>query len=119
MAAIAEKADELGRLLGQTEEYQALKRAHERLNESPELKEKMEKLDGLAREMEAAAGRGQEPSGEQVELYDSLLGEIQGSAAYQSVVAAQSNFDKMMLKVNKDIMEGIRKGSDSRIITLG
>lgn len=119
MAAIAEKAGELGRLLGQTDEYQALKRAHERINESPELKEKMETLDGLAREMEAAAGRGQEPAQDQIERYDQLLGEIQGSAAYQAVVAAQSNFDKLMLKVNKDIMEGIRKGADSRIITLG
>ena len=119
MAAIAEKANELGRILGQTDEYQALKRAHERVNDSPELKEKMEKLDGLARQMEAAAGRGQEPSEQQVEQYEQLLGEIQGSPVYQGVVAAQSNFDKLMLKVNKDIMEGIRKGADSRIITLG
>lgn len=119
MAAIAEKANELGRILGQTDEYQALKRAHERVNDSPELKEKMEKLDGLAREMEASSSRGQEPSEQQVERYEKLLSEIQADAVYQSVVVAQSNFDKLMLKVNKDIMEGIRKGADSRIITLG
>jgi len=119
VAAIAEKANELGRILGQTDEYQALKRAHEQVNDSPELKDKMERLDALARNMETGANRGQEPSEQQVEEYEKLLGEIQGSPVYQAVVAAQSNFDKLMLKVNKDIMEGIRKGAESRIITLG
>jgi hypothetical protein len=33
-------------------------------------------------------------------------------------VAAQSNFDKLMVRVNEQIMEGIRRGSASPIITL-
>jgi hypothetical protein len=34
-------------------------------------------------------------------------------------VAAQTNFDKLMIRVNDQIMEGIRKGAASPIITLG
>jgi hypothetical protein len=33
-------------------------------------------------------------------------------------VAAQDNFDKLMLRVNEWISEGIRKGASSGIITL-
>jgi hypothetical protein len=33
-------------------------------------------------------------------------------------VAAQANFDKLMLRVQDQIMEGIKKGSESVIITL-
>jgi hypothetical protein len=47
------------------------------------------------------------------------VGEVQSDPAYQQLVAAQSNFDKLMLKVQEQIMEGMRKGAESRIITLG
>jgi hypothetical protein len=33
-------------------------------------------------------------------------------------VAAQENFDKIMMRVNDQILEGIRKGATSSIITL-
>jgi hypothetical protein len=38
---------------------------------------------------------------------------------YQRAVAAQENFDKIMLRVNNWILDGIRKGATSSIITLG
>ena len=119
MGAIEDKAQELGRILGQTDEYQALKRAHERVEDAKDLRERMDQLSQLARQMETAAAQGTEPGEEQVKRYDALLSEIQADPGYQSVVAAQSNFDKLMLKVNQDILAGIKKGADSRIITLG
>ena len=119
MASIAEKAQELGHIIGQSQEYQALKRAHESVGDEDALRAKMDQLQQLAQQMDQAQQQGTEPSEEQVKQYESLLSEIQGNAEYQKVVAAQSNFDKLMLKVNQDIMEGIKKGADSRIITLG
>ncbi len=50
--------------------------------------------------------------------YDSLVSAVQAEPSYQGVVAAQSNFDKLMAKVNAEIMEGIKKGAESPIITL-
>jgi hypothetical protein len=44
---------------------------------------------------------------------------VQGNPLYQGVAVAQENFDKVMLGVNEWILEGIRKGSSSPIITLG
>jgi len=41
------------------------------------------------------------------------------NATYQRAIAAQDNFDKLMLRVNEWISEGIRKGAASSIITLG
>jgi hypothetical protein len=35
------------------------------------------------------------------------------------MVAAQANFDKLMVRVNEYILDGIRKGAASPIITLG
>ena len=50
---------------------------------------------------------------------DGLLGLVQGKSVYQRLVAAQENFDKTMARVNDWIVDGIEKGAQSSIITLG
>ncbi|HTY06060.1 MAG TPA: YlbF family regulator [Gemmatimonadales bacterium] len=116
---IDDKAQELGRLLGQTDEYKALKRANERMREDTEVLKKLAEVERLAVEIERGAQAGVEPAKEQVEAYDGALHAVQGNPVYQQVVAAQANFEKLMAKVNEQIFEGIKKGSASPIITLG
>ena len=114
-----EKAKELGRLIGQSTEYQALKRANEALNEDREavtLLRTMEQLRGQAQQMLA---RGEEPTPHMEQQLDDLLGKVQASPVYQRAIAAQENFDKVMMKVNDWILDGIKSGAASRIITLG
>jgi cell fate (sporulation/competence/biofilm development) regulator YlbF (YheA/YmcA/DUF963 family) len=115
---ITERAKDLGRLLGQSEEYQALKRANERLGEEPELRGQLERLRTLQLQIAEGLDRGTEPTAEQQGEVDQLVGRIQAHPGYQGMVAAQANFDKLMMKVNDWILEGIRSGAQSRIITL-
>lgn len=115
---IADKARELGRLIGQTEEYKALRRNQDSLERESDLEPALERLKELSQEIEAGAAQGREPSDDQKEEYGRLVEEIQQDAKYQQMVAAQSNFDKLMYRVNEQIMEGIREGVSSRIITL-
>jgi cell fate (sporulation/competence/biofilm development) regulator YlbF (YheA/YmcA/DUF963 family) len=116
---IKDKAQELGRLLGQSDDYQALKRARERVQEASDLAEKLGKLQDVTERIERNAAQGTEPGEEDLREYEKILGEVEVDPRYQSFVAAQSNFDKMMLRVNEQILEGLRKGSESSIITLG
>jgi cell fate (sporulation/competence/biofilm development) regulator YlbF (YheA/YmcA/DUF963 family) len=116
---INEKAQELGRLLGQGDEYQALQKARELLANKKELENSIKALEELAARLEQALVEGKKPETADEEKYERLLSEVQGDTAYQQLVAAQSNFDKLMLRVQEQIMEGMRKGADSRIITLG
>ncbi len=116
---IPEKASELGRLVGQADEYQALKRANERLMEEQGLREALERLRTMQLQVAELMDRGQEPSLGQQQEIDQLVGRVQAHASYQGVVAAQANFDKLMMKINEWILDGIKKGSESRIITLG
>jgi len=115
---IDDKAHELGRLLGQTEEYRALVRATDRLKADPEVQKLLADVERLAQAMERAAQGGHEPSREQVDEYDRALQTAQTSPVYQQVVAAQANFEKLMAKVNARIYDGIKKGAASPIITL-
>jgi cell fate (sporulation/competence/biofilm development) regulator YlbF (YheA/YmcA/DUF963 family) len=116
---ITERARDLGRLIGQSEEYQALKRSNDRLMEDAALRGQLEQLRTLQIRVAEQLDRGQDPSAEQQKEVDGLVSQVQSHPAYQGVVAAQANFDKLMLKVNDWILEGIRSGSSSRIITLG
>lgn len=116
---IVERALELGRLLGQCDEYQGLKRANDRMMGEAELRIALDKLRGLQLALADRADRGEAPKPEQQTELDQLISGVQGHPLYQGVVAAQANFDKLMYKVNEQILEGMRKGVDSRIISLG
>jgi len=116
---IAERAADLGRIVGQSDEYQGLKRANDRLMAEADLKAGLERLRALQISVAEGLDRGIEPSPEQQHEIDTLVGKVQEHPAYQAVVAAQAAFDKLMMKVNEWILDGIKKGSESRIITLG
>jgi len=116
MDSFAEKARELGRLLGQTPEYQALDRAKTRALEDRDLSSALNRMGELERTIAQALRGGSEPSPEVQEEYERRFSELQSSAVYQGLVAAQSNFDKMLARVNDHITEGIEAGSKSRII---
>lgn len=116
---LEEKAEELGRLLGQTDEYKALRRATEALREDQAVQKVLAEAERLAQEIERVAQQGKEPGKEQVEQYDRALQSVQSHPVYQQMVAAQSNFEKLMTRINGRIYEGIKKGAASPIITLG
>ncbi len=116
---IPERALELGRLVGQSDEYQALKRANDRLMAEQELREALDTLRGLQLGVAEQAERGLPPRPERQQELDQLVGRVQTHPAYQSVVVAQANFDKLMYRINEQILEGMKKGADSRIISLG
>ena len=115
---ILKRAEELGRLVGQSEEYQALKRANERLLANDGLKAKLERMRTLQMEAEAKLDEGEPPSEQIRTEIDTLMGTVQEDPAYQGFIAAQTNFDKLMTKLNEQLFEGIRLGAESRIITL-
>lgn len=113
---LVEKARDLGRQLGQGDEYRALARARERLSEDRECVTAFNRLAELEQTVAAALQQGEEPTGALRDEYDRVFSELQGSPIYQSLVAAQSNFDKILAKVNDEILAGIEAGAKSRII---
>ena len=116
---LEEKAEDLGRVLGQTDEYKALRRATEALREDETVQKVLAEAERLAQDIERVAQQGKEPTKEEVEQYDKALQSVQGNPVYQQRVAAQANFEKLMAKINARIYEGIKKGAASPIITLG
>lgn len=113
---IVDKARELGRMLGQTSEYEYLQAANEDIADDRDATELLNRARDLREQAVEHLEKGEEPPEELQEELEEVRGEIQGSARYQSLVAAQSNFDKLMQKVQKAISDGMQKGSESQIV---
>lgn len=116
---IWEKAQELGRQIGQSSEYQALKRAESSLREDKETVAKLDLIQTLARKVDQAIAQGQMPDQPTADAYESAVRDLETSSIGQAYVIARSNFEKLMARVNQQISEGMEKGATSSIITLG
>jgi cell fate (sporulation/competence/biofilm development) regulator YlbF (YheA/YmcA/DUF963 family) len=115
---IDQRAKDLGRLIGQSEEYKALKRANDELGADRDAVANLQRMEELRRNAQRMLQRGEEPGPEMERELDELLGKVQVTTAYQRAIVAQENFDKLMMQVNGWIAEGIKSGAASPIITL-
>lgn len=116
MDRLVQMATDLGHGLGRTEQYKALRRAIEEMGTDESLAGLRSDLERLEGEITAAIQSKTEPGDEIKQEYETKVSEMQTSSTYQRLVAAQTNFDKILMKVNETIEKGIHEGSESRII---
>lgn len=115
---LEEKAKELGRFIGQSTEYQAVKRSSEALNSDREAVIVLQEMEKIRMDAQQMIQRGEQPTQEMEQQLDDLLSKAQTNAVYQRAISAQENFDKVMYQVNNWIMDGMKKGATSSIISL-
>jgi cell fate (sporulation/competence/biofilm development) regulator YlbF (YheA/YmcA/DUF963 family) len=115
---LEDKARELGRVIGQSPEYQAVKRSSEALNDDRDAVAILQQMEKIRVDAQQMIQRGEQPTPEMEQQLDELLSKVQTNAVYQRAISAQENFDKVMYQVNNWIMEGMKKGATSSIITL-
>ncbi len=115
---LEDKARELGRLIGQSDEYKATMRANAALQEERDTVALLRSMEQLRRTAQEMLARGEEPTEEMERKLDALLAQVQGMPAYQRLAVAQENLEKLMRRVNDWIGDGIEQGAKSPIITL-
>jgi cell fate (sporulation/competence/biofilm development) regulator YlbF (YheA/YmcA/DUF963 family) len=115
---LEDKARELGRVIGQSAEYQAVKRSSEALNSDRDAVALLQQMEKIRADAQQMIQRGEQPTSAMEEQLDELLTKVQSNPTYQRAISAQENFDKIMYQVNNWIMEGMKKGATSSIITL-
>lgn len=111
-----EKAEDLGRLISQTAEYAYVQAANREIADDREATETLNRMRDLQDRLLDHVRKGEDPPQELQTEYAGLQERVQQSARYQSLISAQSNFDRLMEKVHRSIGKGIRKGEESRII---
>ena len=116
MAEIQEMAESLGQALGRTAEYRTLARAIESADNDREIVALTREVQGLQEVLRATAQRGEELPAAEMEQLEAAMAKLQATSVYQSVVAAQANFDRIMQRVDIAIQDGMQKGAASPII---
>ena len=115
---IEDKAKDVGRAIGQSPEYQAMKRANDTLAGDSEAVALLQEMETIRLDAQRMIQRGERPTAEMEARLEDLLAKVQVNPTYQRLVVAQENYDKLMMRVNDWIVEGIKKGATSSIITL-
>ena len=115
---LQDKAQELGRIIGQSPEYQAVRKSSEALNADREAVTALQAMEKIRQDAQRMIQNGEQPTQEMEKDLDDLLSKVQGNPVYQRAIAAQENFDKVMYQINNWIMDGMKKGATSSIITL-
>lgn len=115
---IEEKAQELGRLIGQSSEYQTLRRAEKLLQEDAATRSRLEKIDTLARKIDEQVAQKKLPEEATMTEYETAVRDLETSPEGQAYVVARANYEKLMAKINQQMAAGIERGATSSIITL-
>jgi len=114
-----DRAVELGRLIGQSDEYKAVRRANDALGADQGAVALLQRMEQLRHQAAEMMDGGEQPTAAMEQELEQLLGQVQVNPLYQRMIVAQENFDKIMMQVNQWILDGIKKGATSGIITLG
>lgn len=115
---IDDKATELGRLIGQAAEYQALRRAEQALKNDSVTVAQLDAIQTMARQIDQDVSAGKMPEEATTQAYEEAVRALELSVVGQAYVVARANFDKLMAKVNQQIAAGMERGAASSIITL-
>jgi cell fate (sporulation/competence/biofilm development) regulator YlbF (YheA/YmcA/DUF963 family) len=113
---IMERAADVGRLISQTPEYAYLRAAMREIDADEEAKGRLDSIRELQEKLFGFLEKEEEPPEDLRDDLARLSEEMQASTRYQSLIAAQANFDKLVEKVNQSIAEGVKAGEQSRII---
>ena len=116
MEQIWEKARDISRLVAQSEEYKALKRANDTLASDRDTVTGINRLSALQEKIGTALQQGGEPDDADREEFERLAGSVQVAPAYQAFESARANFDRLMMRIDEEIAKGIEAGEQSRII---
>jgi molecular chaperone GrpE len=101
------------------EREEIVKRANEALSEDKDVVAALQRMEQLRHDAEALMQAGSSPTPAMEQELDQLLSKVQQSSLYQRFISANENFDKVMQQVNQWMLDGIKKGAASPIITLG
>ncbi len=116
MSGIMDLAQSLGNALARTDEYQVLRRAGLAADDDREIAQHRSELERLEAAITTALRAGQDPDEETARAYEAAVSTLQTNSTYQRLVAAQTNFDKVVQRVNETIAKGLNEGAESRII---
>ena len=102
---IWDKAQDLGRQIGQSTEYQTLRRAEATLREDKDTVAMLDQIQTLARQVDQMVATGQMPDQATAESYETAVRDLEMSPVGQAYVVARSNFEKLFRSLRRAVVK--------------
>ncbi|MFW5995739.1 MAG: YlbF family regulator [Halanaerobiaceae bacterium] len=106
--SIMEKAKTLGQELAESEEYEQLKDAEEKMYEDEDAKNLLDSFESAQKRMQMAQANGQQPGPSQQQKLQTLQSQMQDNGMIKSYMEAQKQFNQVMKTVNQVISEQLQ-----------
>lgn len=113
MEDIMEKAEELGKAMTETDEFQKVQDAQARLNEDIEAQALLEGLQQAQDKVQRLQMSGLQPTEDQMKEVNEKRQQMSSNAAVSAFMQAQSEFGEVVRKVNEAISEGMKKEAEN------
>ena len=105
--SVMKKAQDLGKEIRDTEQYQELERVSENMQEDTEASQMIKEIQELQQQIQFAQQSGVQPSEDQIQKFNDLKSKMDTNLTIQAYAKAQNDFSQFMQEVNTAISDGI------------
>ncbi len=106
--SVKDKAAELAEAIKDTEEFQNLQSAENRISLDPKAQDLVDELQQKQNDLQQAQAQGQQPSSEVVQDLQQLQNQMKLNTTLQNLFKAQESFNELMQSVNQVITENLQ-----------
>lgn len=106
--SVEQKAKELAEAIKETEEFETLKSAENKLNLDVTAQELLQKFQDKQQNLQQSQQQGQEVSQEEIQTLQSLQQEMQNNETIKTLMDAQQQFDNLLQEVNQTVLTSLK-----------
>ncbi len=106
--SIDAKAKELAEAIKETEEFETLKSAENKLNIDVKASEMLQEFQDKQQKLQESQQNGEEVSQEEIQSLQSLQQQMQDNDTIKELMDAQKQFDNMLQEVNQTVITALK-----------
>ncbi len=106
--SVKDKAAELAGAIKETEEFQNLQSAENRISLDPKAQDLVEEMQEKQNQLQQAQAQGQQPSSDVIQDLQQLQNQMKLNTTLQNLFKAQESFNELMQSVNQVITENLQ-----------
>lgn len=107
--SVKDKAAELAEAIKETEEFQDLQSAENRISLDPQAQDLVEELQEKQNKLQEAQAQGQQPSSDVIQDLQQLQNQMKLNTTLQNLFKAQESFNELMQSVNQVITDNLQE----------
>ncbi|WP_158212290.1 YlbF family regulator [Natranaerobius trueperi] len=106
--SLEQKAKDLAAAIKETEEFETLKSAENRLNLDPTAQDLLQNFQNKQQELQEAQQQGQQIEQEEIQSIQGMQQQMQSNETIKNLMDAQQKFDQVLQEVNQTVLSELQ-----------